>query len=83
MAARTPDARLHAQVAANTRWAKCDNRTAATAAAREGQLARFEAEVDPNGELNPTVRRERAVQLRRAHMQNLARASARKRRAAR
>jgi len=82
MAATAAQRRMHAQIAANTRWAMEPDRSAATQAARDARLAKFEAEVDPDGDLNPTVRRERAIALRRAHMQRLALRSSRKRAAA-
>lgn len=71
--------RMHAQIAANTRWAMEPDRAAATQAARDARLAKFEALVDPHDELNPKVRRERALALRKAHMQRLALLSVRKR----
>ncbi|MFE9748460.1 hypothetical protein ACFYOT_26435 [Saccharothrix saharensis] len=67
---------LSGRIAANTRWAKTADRVAATAPAMAGLLAKFEREVDPEGVLAPELRRERAVQLRRAWMQRLARKSA-------
>jgi hypothetical protein len=67
--------RLRAAAAAHTRWAKECDRAAATKPARDGLLARFEREVDPEGVLPPEVRQQRAEQLRRAHMQRLTVAS--------
>jgi hypothetical protein len=43
---------------------------------RDAMLARFEAQVDPEGKLRPEERRSRAVALRKAHMARLALASA-------
>ena len=51
-----------------------------TAKARAEFLARFEREVDPEGELPPAERARRAAYARRAHMARLALASARARR---
>jgi hypothetical protein len=68
--------RLGAQIAANTRWSQTPDRTAATAAARQAADARFEALVDPNGELAPDVRAQLAENARRAHYQRMARDSA-------
>jgi len=53
-------------------------------AAIKGQaalLAKFERQVDPDGQLTPEERRRRALHARRAHMARLALASARSRRA--
>jgi hypothetical protein len=52
-----------------------------TAKARASFLAKFEREVDPDGVLPLEERRRRAEHLRRAHFAQLARASARVRRA--
>jgi hypothetical protein len=43
---------------------------------REAMLARFEAQVDPEGKLRPDERRSRAVALRKANMTRLALTSA-------
>lgn len=53
-----------------------------TAPAREGFLARFEREADPDGVLSPEERSRRAEALRRAHMARLALKSAQARRKA-
>lgn len=82
MAATASERRMQAQLAANTRWAMTVDRSAATQRARDARLAKYEAKVDPHGELSPTVRRERAIQLRKADMQRLALASAKARAAA-
>jgi hypothetical protein len=60
------DRTLLARIAANSRWANTDNRTAATAAARAAFLARFDREVDPLGTLPPDERRRRAENAKRA-----------------
>jgi hypothetical protein len=73
--------RLQASIAADTKWALTDDRTAATEAARTAALARFETRVDPERTLPPAERHERAVRLMRAHMRALALKSAKARRA--
>ena len=64
-------ARLRAQVAAHARWAKCTDRTAATAAAREAAENRWERLVDPDGTLDPAERAKRALSARKAEMARL------------
>lgn len=63
--------RLLCAAAAHQSWANTEDRTARTLPGTQGLLARFEREVDPAGSLDPQVRRERAEQLRRAHMLRL------------
>lgn len=70
-----------AKIAAHTRWAKTSDRTAATQAARDGLLRKFEDQVDPERVLAPEVRAVRAESARRAHYQRLALKSAQSRRA--
>ena len=72
---------LRARLAIETRWAREADRKAATAKARAGLLARFEAEVDPEGKLAPAERRERAERLRKAAMLKMSLRSAQVRRA--
>lgn len=63
----TPEQRsTQARLAALSRWAKTEDRTAATRAARDGLLAKFDTEPNPDAAL-------------RAHMTRLALASSRKR----
>ena len=71
---------LRAQLAAHTSWANTTDRTARTARGREAFLAKFEAEVDPDGTLDPIERAKRAESARRAHFSRLALASAKARR---
>ena len=73
-----------ATIAAHTSWANTADRAARTAPARRAWLARFEAQVDPDGHLTPEDRAQRARSLMRAHMARLAlrSAQARRRRAA-
>jgi hypothetical protein len=55
---------------------------AGTSKAREAFLARFEAEVDPEGVLPEVERKRRAEHLRKAYFASLALASAKARRRA-
>jgi hypothetical protein len=64
-------ARLRATVAAHARWAKCTDRTAATAPAREAAENRWERLVDPDGTLDPAERAKRAESARKADMARL------------
>lgn len=59
---------LVATIAAETRWATCPDRTAATAPARLGLRMRFAREVDPRGTMQPDERARRVDALHRAHM---------------
>ena len=74
------DISLRAKVAALSKWARTENRTAATAAARTAFEARFEREVDPDGRLSATERARRAGFARRAYFARLALLSAKARR---
>jgi len=71
---------LAARAASHAKWAKCDDPPAATAAARAGLLARFEREVDPEGNLSPADRARRAEHARKAYYTRLALKSAQSRR---
>lgn len=76
----TPKQRtLRARAASQKRWSQEGNRTAATQPAKKGFLARFELEVDPNGELSDEERTARARLAMKAHMSALALKSSRKR----
>lgn len=82
MVSKTPEERrLVASIAASERWANEPDRAAATAAAREAALARFEKLVDPDGVLTPSERAKRAECAKRAHYQRMALKSAQARRA--
>lgn len=72
---------LIAKLAAHVRWAGCEDRTAATAAARKAFDDRFEREVDPEGKLDPAERAKRAEHARKAHFTRMALKSAQSRRA--
>jgi hypothetical protein len=74
---------LRARVAAHVQWSREPDRSARTANGRAAFLARFEAEVDPDGTLAPEERRRRAEHARRAYFTRLALASAKARRARR
>jgi hypothetical protein len=72
--------RLRAQIAANTRWSAEDPKEGIKPA-RAGYERRFELEVDPHGLLPEAERTRRARAAMRAHMQRLALASSKARRA--
>jgi hypothetical protein len=71
---------MRARIAANTRWARTEDRSAATRPAREAIFAKFEREVDPEGTLLPQERAKRAENLYKAHMQRMQLKSAQARR---
>lgn len=71
---------IRGRLGAYQKWARTADRTEATAPARTAFLARFEAEVDPEGILSPAERERRAGWARRAYFTRLALASAKARR---
>lgn len=71
---------LRARAAAYTKWARTEDRPAATAAARTAAHNRFEKLVDPEGVLPPDERIRRADMARRAFYADMARKSAKARR---
>jgi hypothetical protein len=73
---------LRARLAAHTMHSQHDAHET-TAAARAAFLARFEAEVDPNGVLTPEERKRRAEHARSAYFTRLAFERAKARRAER
>ena len=73
---------LRARLAAHSMHAQHDAQKTTTAA-RAAFLARFEAEVDPDGRLSPEERRRRAEHARSAYFTRLALASAKARRSKR
>jgi hypothetical protein len=81
MALTPAERHMRAQLGAHAQWARCDDRTERTAAARKGFNKRFENQVDPDGILDPAVRAKRAENARQAYMLKLALASAKARRA--
>lgn len=83
MSIPTSERRLAASIAAHESWANTPNRSARTAPARAALMAKFEAEVDPDGTLPPAERARRAESRRKAHFQRLALRSAQARRAGR
>ena len=70
-----------ASIAANERWGRCTDRTAATAKARQAADDRFLKQADPEGVLSPAEREKCAENLRRAHYARMAIKSAESRRA--
>ena len=82
MSSLTPEQRsLRARIAAHEKWAHTDP-VAGTARAREKFLARFEAEVDPEGVLPEAERLRRAEHARQAYFTRLALASSKARKKA-
>lgn len=82
MPAETPAERaLVARIAASERWARVEDRTAATAAMRKALTDKFEREADPDGVLSPDERARRAANLRTAFYARLSLKSAQARRA--
>lgn len=77
------DRRQIAKIAARTRWANTEDRSAATQAARDAMARKFEDQVDPERKLPADERAIRAESARRAHYQRLALKSAQARRAKR
>lgn len=76
----TPEQRkLRARIAAHAQWANTENRRARMAAARQGSLAKFEQQADPDGVLDDQERARRAESLQAAHMRSLALRSAKAR----
>ena len=84
MPASSPQKRtMIGRIAAETSWARTDDRAARTAPARKAMLDRFEREVDPEGVLAPAERARRAEHARKAYFTRLALKSAQSRRKAR
>jgi hypothetical protein len=76
----TPTQRiLRAKAAADASWANTSDRSARTEPARRAALARFERQVDPDGELSEEERQRRAASARRSYFRYLALRSARAR----
>lgn len=82
MATRPTERTLAARAAAYTRWSQTVDRTAATEPMRKGFLAKYEAQVDPDGVLAPKERTRRAEMARKAFMADIARRSVASRRKA-
>jgi hypothetical protein len=69
----TPEQRrLRASAAAFAQWARTEDWSARTKPARDAFMSRFEAEVDPEGRLDPELRAKRAQAAMRSHMRRLA-----------
>jgi len=80
MAAKNPETRaLVSRIGAHASWAATDDRTKRTQPARDAMLLRFERQVDPDGRLSETERRERAEHARRAWLLSLSLKSAKAR----
>lgn len=78
--ATSAERKLSARIAAYESWAGTPDRSARTAPARAALMAKFEAQVDPDGTLLPAERARRAELLRKAHFSRLALKSAKARR---
>lgn len=75
----TPSQRTQAaRIAALTRW-KTEDTAAGIAPARRGFMAKFEREVDPDGELDPRERAVRAERAMKLHMARLGLSSSKSR----
>ena len=61
---------------AHEKWARCPDRSAATAPARAAFMDKFEKQVDPDGVLSPAERAIRASHARKAYFTRLAAKSA-------
>jgi hypothetical protein len=82
--ARTPEERaLVARIGAAERWGRCPDRVAATEPARAGLRAKFAAEVDPDGTMDPAEVERRVDSLHHAHMLRMTLAAKQARRKAR
>lgn len=71
---------INHRIAAYESWARTTDRTARTQAGRDGLLARFEREVDPDGVMDPVTRAKAVEAKRSAHYLRLAQKSAEVRR---
>ncbi len=71
---------MRASLAAHVSWANTEDPTARTEQARRAFRERFEAEVDPDGILEPAERARRAEHARQAHYKRMALKSAKARR---
>lgn len=83
MAATPAERALRSRIAAHRSWANTTDPSERTRPARDKFLARFEAQVDPEGTLLPADRARGAAHARSAHFAALALKSARSRRLAR
>lgn len=69
------------QIAAHESWAKTVNRTARTQPARDALRAKFAAEVDPDGLMDPDTKAKAVDNAISAHYRRLAQKSAEARKA--
>ena len=74
--------RLASQAGALESWERTPDWSARTEPARQAADARFEHQVDPNGEFSPAERAKRAEVARRAHFKRMAFESVKSRRLA-
>lgn len=76
----TPEQRaMRSKLGNHVRWANCEDRTAATAPARQAMKDRWLDQVDPDHVLPAAERAKRADHAMRAHMTRMALASAKAR----
>lgn len=76
----TPEERIrNGRIGAHIRWANTDDRTAATAPARQAFADRWDKQVDPDGVLTPKERHLRAEHAKKAYFLQLAAKSAKAR----
>jgi hypothetical protein len=79
----TPEERtaksLGGRIGAHSRWANCEDRTAAMRPAHQSFMNRFERDVDPEGKLPLPERAVRAEHAKKAYFARLALASAKAR----
>lgn len=62
-----------AALAADTSWAATQDWSTRTAPARAAKFEKYEAQVDPSGQLNPVDRARRALKVEKAHMRTMSR----------
>ncbi len=79
-AANPNDRHTIAVLAAETSWSRTTDRTGRTQPARDAMLAKIEAEVDPDGIMDPTTRAKAVDNARSAYFRRLALLSAQARR---
>jgi hypothetical protein len=68
------------RIGANTKWSKCEDRSAATAPARAALEKKIVDQIDPNRELTEAERAKRVECARKAYYQRMALKSAQVRR---
>jgi hypothetical protein len=73
---------LRGTLASHASWANTENRSARTLQGRLAMLAKFEAQVDPDGKLTPAERAKRAESARKEHMARMSFLAAKGRRRA-